>query len=191
MTYQRVPHDFYPTPPEATRALLSVERFNGPIWEPACGDGAISKILISAGYHVVSTDLIDRGYGNGGINFLTQTVPRAKHVITNPPYGHGLADAFVRQALRLIQTTGGTVAMLVDLRSLAHPIRHAMFVGRPPANIYILDELICQPAGQPRFTTPHLRFAWLLWKPHHHGRSALWWLSTAKFKDPNTQGQLR
>lgn len=62
---RRVPHDFYPTPPEAVRALLSVETFEGSIWEPACGDGAISKVLLDAGHEVVSSDLIDRGYGNG------------------------------------------------------------------------------------------------------------------------------
>ena len=62
---RRVPHDFYPTPPEAVRALLSVETFEGSIWEPACGDGAISKVLLEAGHEVVSTDLIDRGYGAG------------------------------------------------------------------------------------------------------------------------------
>ena len=62
---RRVPHDFYPTPPEAIRALLSVETFEGSIWEPACGDGAISKVLLEAGHEVVSTDLIDRGYGAG------------------------------------------------------------------------------------------------------------------------------
>lgn len=33
--------DFYPTPPYGTEALLSVEKFNGAIWEPACGTGAI------------------------------------------------------------------------------------------------------------------------------------------------------
>ena len=33
---RRVPNDFYPTPPEAVRALLSVESFEGSIWEPAC-----------------------------------------------------------------------------------------------------------------------------------------------------------
>lgn len=32
--------DFYRTPPEATHALLDRERFDGIIWEPACGDGA-------------------------------------------------------------------------------------------------------------------------------------------------------
>lgn len=35
---KRAPFEFYPTPPEATRALLSVETFDGTIWEPACGD---------------------------------------------------------------------------------------------------------------------------------------------------------
>jgi len=34
----REKHDFYPTPPEATNALLDRETFDGPIWEPACGD---------------------------------------------------------------------------------------------------------------------------------------------------------
>jgi len=62
---RRVSHDFYPTPPEAVRALLSVETFTGSVWEPACGDGAISKVLIEAGFEVVSTDLIDRGFGTG------------------------------------------------------------------------------------------------------------------------------
>jgi hypothetical protein len=34
---RHVQANFYPTPPEATRALLSVETFDGLIWEPACG----------------------------------------------------------------------------------------------------------------------------------------------------------
>ena len=182
----REPFDFYPTPPEGTRALLSVERFDGPIWEPACGDGAIAKVLSKAGYHVTCTDLIDRGYGTGGINFLTETKPRAKHIVTNPPYGRGLADGFILQALRLTRETGGTVAMLLDLSGLAHPIRHSLYVSNPPANIYVLDELICQPGGRPTFTTPAIRFAWLVWKPTHQGRPALWWLSTKRFKSPLT-----
>lgn len=88
---KRAAFEFYPTPPEATRALLSVESFEGSIWEPACGDGAISKVLEAAGYQVISTDLIDRGYGAGGHNFLKSDRPLAKNIITNPPYGtHGL-----------------------------------------------------------------------------------------------------
>lgn len=182
-------HDFYPTPPEGTRALMSVERFDGTIWEPACGDGAISKVLVRAGYRVVSTDLIDRGYGDGGINFLAETAPRAKHIITNPPYGRGLADHFIRHALRLTEATGGSVAMLLDLAGLAHPSRTSLYVANPPANVYLLDELICAPRGRtfPTFEAQN-RFAWLVWKPHHVGRPALWWISTARFKSALTAG---
>lgn len=178
----REPYDFYPTPPEATRALLSVERFDGPIWEPACGDGAIAKVLISARYAVVSTDLIDRGWGTGGINFLTETVPRAKHIITNPPYGRGLADAFIRHALNLTRPTQGSVAMLVDFAGLAHPLRTALYINQPPASIYALDELACAPPG--RTIPAQNRFCWLVWKPGHTGRPSFWWLSTARFRTP-------
>ncbi len=79
--------EFYPTPPEAVRALLSVEQFDGSIWEPACGDGAISKVLQAANHEVISTDLVDRGFGRGGVNFLKTDKPLGKHIITNPPYG--------------------------------------------------------------------------------------------------------
>ena len=51
---KRDPHDFFPTPPEVTRALLAVEQFVGGIWEPACGDGAMSIILEADGYLVRS-----------------------------------------------------------------------------------------------------------------------------------------
>src|SRR5436190_23068385 len=80
----RAAYEFYPTPPEATRALLSVESFDGSIWEPACGRGAISMVLETAGHQVVSTDFIQRDYGAGSVDFLTQTERRAKHIITNP-----------------------------------------------------------------------------------------------------------
>ncbi len=89
----RADHDFYPTPPEAVRALLSVERFDGLIWEPACGDGAIATELVRHNLTVHATDLIDRGYGQGGQDFLSPVTlartfalrPDLKHIVTNPP----------------------------------------------------------------------------------------------------------
>ena len=62
--------DFYITPPEATKALLAVEKFGPCIWEPACGDGAMSRTLEEAGYKVTSTDLHSHGYGVSGVDFL-------------------------------------------------------------------------------------------------------------------------
>jgi hypothetical protein len=96
-------HDLYQTPPEATRALLEVESFDGVIWESANGRGAISRVLRAAGHRVIATDLIDYGCPDaaGGVDFLTQTSAPdgVTTILTNPPFMH--ADEFVRHALRL------------------------------------------------------------------------------------------
>lgn len=119
---RRIPNEFYPTPPEAVRALLSVEPFDGSIWEPACGEGAISKVLSAAGHQVVSTDRYAYGFSETGVDFLAEQAPRARHIVTNPPYGRGLADAFTLKALALTRQTGGKTALLLNLASLCHPI---------------------------------------------------------------------
>lgn len=178
----REPLEFYVTPPEATRALLSVERFANPVWEPACGDGAIAKVLLAAGYQVVASDLVQRGYGQAGVNFLDATHNRGRSIVTNPPYGSGLADAFLRRALSLAFPAGGAVALLLDLASLAHPRRTALWQRHPPASVHILDELICQPAGRPRITEPTMRFCWCVWRPHHQEPTRLGWLQPRKFQ---------
>jgi hypothetical protein len=183
----RAPFEFYPTPPEGIRALLSVESFDGSVWEPACGDGAIARELIGAGYDVIATDLVDHGYGEAGVDFLIQRAPRTKHIITNPPYGDGLADRFIGQALRLTRHTGGSVAMLLMLSSLCHPLRNSKFLNTPPAAIYGLDELVCFPNGihDPNYARrARERFCWVVWKPGHAGRPSFWWLSTARFLGP-------
>ena len=183
---KRAAYAFYPTPPEATRALLAVERFSGPIWEPACGAGAISTELEAAGYTVTSTDLIGRGYGTAGVDFLLAKETRGRTIITNPPYGRGLADRFVAKALAFTEKTGGEVAMLLNLASLCHPNRHAQYVKRPPAAIYALDELVCWPNGDAeqatKFTSKH-RYCWVVWRHGHTGRPSFWWLSVGQFKE--------
>ena len=66
MTRQK--DDFYPTPFVAIEALLDHESFDGDIWEPACGDGAISA-PVSLYHNVISTDLNDYGFGESGVDF--------------------------------------------------------------------------------------------------------------------------
>lgn len=175
----RARFEYYPTPPHGTRALLSVEDFDGSIWEPACGEGHISKVLVKAGYNVVSTDLIPRGYGQGDVDFLRETVARGKHIVTNPPYGRGLGDAFVLKALELTAQTGGKVAMLLNLASLCHPARHEFWSSNQPSVLYALDELVCWPEGRPelaRSTTASHRYVWAVWKPGHTGPTTFGWL---------------
>ena len=193
---RHVAANFYPTPPEATRALLSVESFNGLIWEPACGEGHISRELSRAGYAVHATDLNDWGTGISGIDFLADDVmervwlhgapPRPLNIVTNPPYGSGLADAFVRRALAVTRQTGGKVAMLLNLASLAHPSRTPRWRKSPPARIYAIDGVVCWPdptTRPPRHFIEH-RYAWVVWEPGHSGPSRFWWLSAGDFASP-------
>jgi hypothetical protein len=87
--YDREGRDFYATPDWVTKALLQHVSFRGPIWEPCCGDGAMSTVLAAYRYKVVSTDIAERGFGTSGIDFLTcRTVPGGcRSIVTNPPYG--------------------------------------------------------------------------------------------------------
>lgn len=87
--------DFYPTRWEPTIALIRYYREiigRGPVHEPACGDGAMSKLFIMNGIQTFSTDLIDRGFGTSEIDFLTMPADRYARgkfkIITNPPFKH-------------------------------------------------------------------------------------------------------
>jgi hypothetical protein len=169
----REKNDFYPTPPEGTLALLSVEDFDGKIWEPACGDGAISKVLIEHGYEVESTDLVDRGFGTPRIDFLMEyrTVP---NIVTNPPFK--LALPFVQHAL---SCTTGKVAMLVRLAWLEGIERRALFESSPLARVWVFSKrLTMVRAGDEslRGGGSMTAFAWLVWEHGHRGRPELGWV---------------
>ena len=45
----RVAQDYYATEPKATEWLLKLEHFDGPILEPACGEGHIAEVLTRGG----------------------------------------------------------------------------------------------------------------------------------------------
>jgi len=100
---QRQVDDFYPTHPSITQMLLDREELTGNIWEPACGRGDMSQVFIDNGHDVLSTDLIDRGYGEGGVDFLQDDqISRfgaVDNIITNPPFKFALD--FVLQAKKI------------------------------------------------------------------------------------------
>ena len=100
---QRQIDDFYPTHPSITQMLLDREELDGTIWEPACGRGDMSEVLLDNGHAVISTDLIDRGYGEGGVDFLQDDqISRfgvVDNIITNPPFKFALD--FVLQAKKM------------------------------------------------------------------------------------------
>ena len=169
----RQKEDFYPTPPEATYSLLDREKFIGNIWECACGDGAISKILEEKKYNVYSSDLIDRGYGHTGIDFL-KTYRRTDNIITNPPFK--LGTEFVYQACHLASKK---VAMLCRINFLEGVARGKMFKNTPLKNVYVFSRRITfinPDSGKKSHGGGMLAFAWFIWEKDYNGKPTIDWI---------------
>jgi hypothetical protein len=168
--------DFYATPPATTRAFLAAESFDGAIWEPACGDGAISKVLEDAGHRVVSTDLVDRGYGEHGVDFLMEWQPRAPNIVTNPPFK--LGTQFVLKALQL---TTGKVAMLLKVGFLEGLERAAVFDGQPLARVWVYRgrQSFLKNGDQAKSMNGKggmIAYAWFVWEHGYTGKPTLGWI---------------
>jgi hypothetical protein len=156
----RNPVDFYPTPPEATIALMhflqkEVPSFNSKnsIWEPACGEMDMSKILEFFGHDVHSTDLIS------GTDFLTTPIPTDRTfdaIITNPPFS--LSEEFIRKSLQVAPV----VCMLLKSQYFHAKKRIALFKTHTPARIcpitWRLDFLKGAKGGRPT-----MECNWIVW----------------------------
>lgn len=164
--------DFYPTPQWATLALIEHESFAGTIWEPACGDGAMSEILSTTGCEVISTDLFDRGFGIVGEDFLTSE-RTADNVVTNPPYN--AAEAFLDKALKVSQRK---VALLLRLAFLEGGNRYrTIFKTRPPARVWVFSERITfYPKDALRKGSGTTAYAWFVWDKSTEGACELKWI---------------
>ena len=170
-------HDYYATEPKAVELLLEQEQFSEQIWEPACGEGHISEVLKKHGYDVISTDLIDRGYGTGGVDFLKPDYPATKFdgdVITNPPYKY--AKEFVEKALDAIEA-GHKVAMFLKLTFLEGQGRRNLFRDNPPLTVYVSSgRLQCGKNGIFEGSST-VAYAWFVWRKGYHGPTAIKWIN--------------
>jgi hypothetical protein len=166
--------DFYQTPRAGTLALLSVEDFDGAIWEPACGDGAISEVLKERGHDVFSSDLVDRGYGLYNVDFLMEYRFWAPNIVSNPPFK--LAVPFIEKALDL---TTGKVAFLFRLAFLEGMERRKLFESTPLKNVWVFSKrLAVHRAGDARNSLAGgmIAFAWFVWEHGYEGRPLLGWI---------------
>jgi len=165
--------DFYPTPDWATHALVENERFGGRIWEPACGDGTMARVLSDTGRPVDASDLYDRGYGEIGVDFMKST-RTVENIVTNPPYNS--AEGFVEAGLR--QTTH-KLCLLLRLAFLEGANRQrTIFATTPPARVWVFSERITfYPAGAEVKGSGTTAYAWFVWdKRADAGGTELKWL---------------
>lgn len=175
---ERQPDDYYATDPKAVELLLEQENFSNNVWECACGEGHISKVLEKHGYNVLSTDLIYRGFGDeDSLNFLeTENVDLETNIITNPPYK--FAQQFVEKAIKSI-ADGFKVAMFLKLQFLEGKTRKQMFKKYPPKIIYVSSSrLKCAINGNfEKLGSSAVAYAWYVWEKGYSGNTVIDWIN--------------
>jgi hypothetical protein len=180
--YARRERDFYPTQPWVTEALCQAVEFDnrGILWEPACGDGRMAKVLDKWHAAVVSSDIADHGYGETGIDFLDPAalawlqnlrVGKIAAIVTNPPFN--IAVEFILRALELTRDTQGKVAILQRHEFDAPRSNHPLF-QHPFAAKLILHK-------RPRWSeddkaSPRFPYAWFIFDWRHQGPPILRYL---------------
>lgn len=133
-------NNLYQTCPEAVHALLALEEFSSTVLEPACGPGALVRMLEDAGYMVLLSDLVDYATHDqfGEVqqvqDFLeSEAWDENPDIVTNPPYG-AVLNRFVAHALRVHRPR--KMALLLNVN---------FFGGFDDENRnYVLDD--CSPA---------------------------------------------
>ena len=167
-------NDLYETPECATLALLRVEQLPKRIWEPACGRGAIVRVLRAHGHEVLASDLID--YGGPTCfyrrNFLLEhKLPECcECILTNPPFS--LAEEFVEHALELCPH----VIMLLRLAFLESERRSRILDTGSLARIHVFRRRLPM-MHRDSWTGPKassaMAFAWFVWDRGHIGPATI------------------
>lgn len=174
-------NDFYATDPNALEIFLDRLKEDGVqlhnyIWECACGQGHLSKVLENRGYKVWSTDLVDRGYGKGNTDFLKSLKDEwCGDILTNPPYKY--AKEFVEKSLEITRKGCYTI-MFLKIQFLEGQARKELFKKYPPKYVYINSaRQMCAMNGEfEKYNATAICYCWFIWEKGFNGEPTIRWI---------------
>ena len=171
----REPDEFYPTPPEPTRAFLHAEidrlRAFPNIWEPAAGDGAMVREMESLGLTVTASDLVDRGCGASIRNFYDFEQRPAPAIVTNPPFNEcNWRDGRARWITHALDRLDiAYMALLLNWSWPGAAGLASLWSSSPPARVYLMRWKV-DFTGQ---GAPPMLNGWFVWDREHQGEPVL------------------
>jgi len=154
--------DFYETPPLEVENILKLEKLDGSILENSCGRGSISNVLKKhyPDNNIISTDLIDRGFGECGLDFLSDEYKytNVDNVVMNPPFK--LLNRFIEKSIHIANKK---VIMLGRIQVLETKGRYEIFKNNPPSRVYVyVDRISCFKGGVTKGQNA-MCYAWYVW----------------------------
>jgi hypothetical protein len=167
-------NDLYESPEVATLSLLAVEPLPPTILEPACGRGAISKVLRRAGHTVIENDVVDYRRGQNSVQDFLDLKPawadEIDAVVTNPPYR--LAQQSVQHALTLCPR----VFMLLRLTFLESDRRKNVLDGAGLIRVHVFRNrlpMMHRDGWTGNRVSNPTAFAWFVWERGYLGNAEL------------------
>lgn len=176
---EREANDFYATNPKAMELALPYLRQLGlsqKVWECACGQGHLSKVLLENGFDVKSTDLIDRGFGEVQ-NFLLAEGTNCydTDIVTNPPFK--FAEKFVEKGMDLI-TEGHKVCLFLKVQFLESESRYFLFKKYPLKEllVYSKRQQCAKDADFEKYTACTQCYCWFVFEKGYSGKPTIDWI---------------
>lgn len=159
--------DDFPTPPWATRAMLShvlsaYDFSNSTCLEPACNRGYMSEPLKEYFSEVSSSDIFSYGYGETK-DFLKNPYETLSYdwVITNPPFKE--AQRFVEHSLQVARDGVAILARTVFLESIGR--YNELFSTNPPSIFAQYSERVPMVKGRlDKKASTATGYAWFIWE---------------------------
>lgn len=188
---EREVNDYYATDPKALDLFLPAFKPNRKIWEPSCGEGHLSKRLEEFGFDVLSTDLVDRGYGKSGVDFFKTDRKDIEvwwadgnpswlpfDILTNPPYRY--ATDYVLHAIDIIPEGGHVILFLKTSFLEGKERKERIYDINPPKYIFQYSgRMVCAKNGK----FEHMRkigsavaYAMYVWDKKNTGDTVIRWV---------------
>ena len=168
-TGNRKKSDLYETPYSMTIQLLEKEKLFGTILEPACGNGAIVKIIGQCEKYDIEKDFL-------------KEIRMFDTIITNPPYS--LALEFIQKAKQIAKKK---IIFLLPLSYLHGKKRYDLIYSDkvfPLARIYVFTRypmLGDKLREDGKYHTGMMVYAWYVWEKGYCGKPIIKWIDNDKY----------
>ena len=183
--WSREADDHYVEPVWVSRRLLEEEDFNrdNVLLDPCTGFGRIADSAKSAGYVVVTADIVDRGYPECRIQDFLDRKSVPPTVVGNPPFN--AVEAFARHALEL----GARKVALIFPTARLNAARWLQEL--PLRRVWLLTPRPSMPPGYviARGDRPgggKVDFAWLIFERGYVGKAEIDWLHRDDHANPRS-----
>lgn len=188
--WRRAADEWYLDQPDCTAALLAVERFDGVIVDPCCGQGSVLEAARAASYTAIGRDIRQRRHGGHPgadeiADFFTDPRP-IENLISNPPYKR--LDEFIALACERVEKKA---AILVQLRSLGSQDRSNALRSMPAplAAVRVVTPRPSMPPGEALkaglvdASGGSADYAWLIFDRAHVGEPIFGWADRGSRSD--------